>query len=253
MNQSTIQIANFRDMGGLITKSGKRVKEHLLFRGGELNHLDQNGVHFIQHELNIQSIIDFRDQAEADSAPTPQIDGVKNFLVPANQMAINFASMKEMIEDNLLAQFSDGSLEQFYRALPIKNSAYQKLVQQFKSKSQVPLLQHCTAGKDRTGVGAMILYLILDVPFEKIAQEYLLTNEYMANHVPAWVERAKPYVKDEELLNKFIYVDETYLKAAYDEILQVYGSVDHYLLKEFEINDSIRKTLQLFYTEEEIG
>lgn len=250
MNQSTIQIANFRDMGGLLTNSGKRVKEHLLFRGGELNHLDQNGVHFIQHELNIQSIIDFRDLAEADSAPTPKIDGIKNYLVPANQMAINFASMKEMIEDDLLSEFSDGSLEQFYRTLPIKSSAYKKLVQQFKSKSQIPLLQHCTAGKDRTGVGAMILYLILDVPFDQIIQEYLLTNEYMANHVPAWVERAKPYVKDEDLLNKFIYVDEAYLKAAYDEILHVYKTVDDYLLEEFEIDEATRAALQQFYTEE---
>lgn len=252
MNQSTIQIANFRDMGGLLTNSGKRVKEHFLFRGGELNHLDQNGVHFIQHELNIQSIIDFRDLAEADSAPTPKIDGIKNYLVPANQMAINFASMKEMIEDDLLSEFSDGSLEQFYRTLPIKNSAYKKLVQQFKTKSQVPLLQHCTAGKDRTGVGAMILYLILDVHFDQIIQEYLLTNEYMANHVPAWVERAKPYVKDEELLNKFIYVDEAYLKAAYDEILHVYKTVDDYLLEEFEIDEATREALQQFYTEEVI-
>jgi len=250
MNQSTIQIANFRDMGGLMTNSGKRVKEHLLFRGGELNHLNQNGVHFIQNELNIQSIIDFRDQAEAKSAPTPQIDGVKNFLVPANKMAINFASMKEMIEDNLLSQFSDGSLEQFYRTLPIKNSAYQKLVQQFKSKNQVPLLQHCTAGKDRTGVGAMILYLILDVPFEQIVEEYLLTNDYMANHVPAWVERAKPYVPDQELLNKFIFVDAAYLQAAFDEILNVYETVENYLLEEFEIDGTTREILQQFYTEE---
>ncbi|GEK30408.1 protein-tyrosine-phosphatase [Kurthia zopfii] len=250
MNQSAAQIANFRDMGGLVTNSGNRVKEHLLFRSGELNQLNQNGVHFIQNELNIQSIIDFRDEAETKSAPTPLIDGVKNFLVPANKMAINFASMKELIEDDLLSQFSEGSLEQFYRALPIKNAAYKKLVQQFKSKNHVPLLQHCTAGKDRTGVGAMILYLILDVPFNAIVQEYLLTNDYMTNHVPAWVERAKPYVQDSNLLNKFIFVDEAYLSAAYDEILQVYKTVDQYLLEEFEIDAAMRQTLHQFYTEE---
>lgn len=39
------------------------------------------------------------------------------------------------------------------------------------------LLFHCTAEKDRTGMGAVYLLTALGVDFETIKQDYLLTNQ----------------------------------------------------------------------------
>ena len=43
---------------------------------------------------------------------------------------------------------------------------------------EVPVVIHCTAGKDRTGFACALILHALGVPEKAIAEDYLLTNSY---------------------------------------------------------------------------
>ena len=55
------------------------------------------------------------------------------------------------------------------------NSVYHDLVKTALDPQMVPMIQHCTAGKDRVGVGSATLLLALGVPRETIIADYLLS------------------------------------------------------------------------------
>jgi protein-tyrosine phosphatase len=44
---------------------------------------------------------------------------------------------------------------------------------------QVPVIAHCAAGKDRTGVFSAVLLTLLGVPRSGVIEDYMLTGEYM--------------------------------------------------------------------------
>ncbi|MEG2002848.1 MAG: tyrosine-protein phosphatase, partial [Clostridia bacterium] len=52
-------VANFRELGGIITKDGKKIKHGYFFRSGQLGDIKENAkVEF--DKLNIKNIVDYR-------------------------------------------------------------------------------------------------------------------------------------------------------------------------------------------------
>ena len=78
MAMTTLGLANAtnaRDLGGIITRDGRRVRERLLFRANALNRLTDADVEILAG-LNLACVIDFRNPEEAarsgpDRLPSP--------------------------------------------------------------------------------------------------------------------------------------------------------------------------------------
>ncbi|MBO0996067.1 tyrosine-protein phosphatase [Bacillus sp. SD088] len=70
-------LVNFRDLGGIVTKEGKKVKRNKLLRAGQpVNVSDSDKRELVQgHDLKL--IIDFREQSEVDKEPVDKIEGVE--------------------------------------------------------------------------------------------------------------------------------------------------------------------------------
>jgi protein-tyrosine phosphatase len=110
------------------------------------------------------------------------------------------------------------------------------------------LVFHCTAGKDRTGIGAALILYSLGVPYETIMDDYKATNYY----------RTAENVKMEKMMVKAMNIDETvaknvmaanpeYLDATFSQIKKQYGSVDNYLKTQIGLtNDDIKKLKKKF-------
>ena len=114
------------------------------------------------------------------------------------------------------------------------------------------LLYHCTIGKDRVGVGTMLLLSALGVDRETIMEDYLLTTLYTEQNRRAVCQEAKAYTDDpaaQFALEAFESARESYLRAAYQSIEQNYGSVDTYLLEMLGIGAEERKKLSDLYLE----
>ena len=58
-------------------------------------------------------------------------------------------------------------------------------------QDECPVLWHCTAGKDRAGIGAVIVEEILGLSRDDIISDYLRTNDYIENDVKLIIEHVK--------------------------------------------------------------
>lgn len=240
------EIHNFRDMGGYTSNDGRTVKNGLLFRSGELGNMTSVDKTQFQ-QFQIQTIFDYRDEREALNNVTPIFEGIQNIRIPAKNLPdeITIAAIKELVKSDAYTKIDVQKFTSFYESLPINNRSYQKLVE-ILVDAKGPMLHHCTAGKDRTGIGSTIIFLILDLPIETIMEDYLNTNIILKAYPPKWLERMREYI-DEEVLDVLASCKESYLHAAYNNILTNYGTVDIYLLKEFGIHKELREKVKSTY------
>ena len=112
------------------------------------------------------------------------------------------------------------------------------------------LLYHCTAGKDRVGVGTMLLLTALGVERETILEDYLRTNEYVAAVTEWTVERVRQYTDDPAAVfavRAFDAARERYLGAAWQSIDARYGSVEAFLEQALGVGAPERAALREKY------
>ena len=91
-----------------------------------------------------------------------------------------------------------------------------------QDEQEVPLLFHCSAGKDRTGMGAALILYALGVDEATIMQDYLASNIYLDNKYAKELER-NPEPKS------VLTVKREFLQAGIDRIKQDHGSVENFL------------------------
>lgn len=242
-------IQNFRDMGGLTTQDGRKVKHGLLFRSGHLANATAEDLNTLRH-LQIKTIFDYRDEIEILHAPTPQLEQIRLINVPAikEDSPIKIGSLQPLFfehsKNQLIADFSD-----FYTSMSFNNPSYLQLMREI-ARGDGALLHHCTAGKDRTGVGAALIYLLLGVDEAQITQEFLLTNELNKQHPPAW---AKAFIEehgDDERFHLLHGVYPQLIEAVFTAIKQKYGTYDAYFFHEYGFDAKEIEAIRTKYLED---
>jgi protein-tyrosine phosphatase len=112
-------------------------------------------------------------------------------------------------------------------------------------KNSLPLVLHCTAGKDRTGVSTAFLLSILGVSRKVIEADYLLTNldtERQADFIESTVGYPDGY--NRESMISAAGVPQDAMKVFLDGVESKWGSVVGYLQEVGVTNeqmDMIRK------------
>jgi protein-tyrosine phosphatase len=135
-----------------------------------------------------------------------------------------------------------------------RTKEYAALIRQLAKPQNRPLVFHCTAGKDRAGVGAAIVLTLLGVPWETVQEDYLLSNFYRrdANEKDLKSLRediAKKKGIPQEQVDMTSYeakfsVKPEYLEAAHKEAISKYGSMESYLRKGLGISDKMISRLR---------
>ena len=109
------------------------------------------------------------------------------------------------------------------------------------------LLYHCTAGKDRVGVGTMLLLTALGVDWPVIVENYLITNERMAASTDCLLTAVKDYDLTEaerDVIRTFDCADVEFLTAARDAAEARYGSMDAFLSQALGVGEAEREILR---------
>jgi len=115
----------------------------------------------------------------------------------------------------------------------------------------LPAVEHCTSGKDRTGVFSAILLTALGVPREAVVQDYLLTEHYLL--APDSFESTRVQLQkifglaeplDDASVKAIIALRPQTLEATFDNINKIYGSFDAYLRDAVKLSDADRTTLR---------
>lgn len=244
---------NFRDMGGLRTADGRTVKTGLLFRAAELTGLTPDDM--LQLEpFGLKHVFDYRNSAEAELKPDPQLGNAVNTRVPANAAAEQapHVTMEQLFASGAHKAFTDDMLLKLYAELPINNASYKHLMQLLQApETNLPLVHHCAGGRDRTGVGSMLILTTLGVPYDTVMADYLLSNVTLADFHQEMYDMAAGYINEAELqaLRDAMALQERYMDASMNSIVQTYETFDRYLEAEFGIDETAKRRIQAYCLE----
>ncbi|MEU2712076.1 tyrosine-protein phosphatase [Streptomyces sp. NPDC007205] len=246
-------VRNFRDVGGLPTVDGRRVRHGVLFRSGHLAHATQDDAAFLT-SLGLHTIFDFRNEADQKlEGPDVELPGVRNVNLPLSDPA-DGAEFWKMVRDGDLDQLrailADGKgaarMIASYRTIVKERTAEHSQVLRALTEDSVPALMHCAAGKDRAGISIAVTLLALGVEREAIIADYLESN---ARHRRYKVRRSgsaetayTPEVM--ELLSPLFDARAEYLQAAFETIEQTWGGVDTYLEQGLALTPAARDRLR---------
>lgn len=114
------------------------------------------------------------------------------------------------------------------------------------------MLWHCTVGKDRAGIGAVLIEEALGVPRDEIFADYLYTRECLRDEIRSLCDTIKKKASTDspladEALSYLFGVDEEYLLSFYNTIEKEYGDMASFFEKGLGITAEDRAALQQMY------
>ncbi|WP_432178568.1 tyrosine-protein phosphatase [Streptomyces sp. NBC_00063] len=246
-------VRNFRDVGGLPTVDGRRVKQGVLFRSGHLAHATAEDAAFLS-SLGLHTIFDFRNAADQRlEGPDVTLPGVRNVNLPLTDPA-DGAEFWQMVRDgnldDLRAALAEGQAANrmitSYRAIITERTAEHSQVLHSLAEDSVPALMHCAAGKDRAGLSIAVTLLAVGVERDAIEADYLESNathrRYKVHRSSASKDAMSPEVM--ELLSPLFDARATYLAAAFEQVEQTWGSTDRYLEEGLKLTPARRERLR---------
>ncbi|MFF8880297.1 tyrosine-protein phosphatase [Streptomyces flaveolus] len=246
-------VRNFRDVGGLPTVDGRRVRHGVLFRSGHLAHATGDDAAFLA-SLGLHTIFDFRNAADQKlEGPDVELPGVRNVNLPLSDPA-DGAEFWKMVRDGDLDQLrgilADGQAANrmitSYRTIIKERTAEHSRVLHALAEDSVPALMHCAAGKDRAGLSIAITLLALGVQRDAIVEDYLMSNathrRYKVRRSSSAASAYSPEVM--ELLSPLFDARAEYLTAAFETVEETWGGVDTYLEKGLGVTPEIRERLR---------
>jgi protein-tyrosine phosphatase len=231
---------NFRDLGGYETEDGRRVRYGQLFRSGVLADLSDGDVQRLE-ALGIATVVDLRSPEEVASRPNRTWHGAVTLEVPVTDVSMSPNAIAAKLEagdtDGLGAEMLLTGNRAFAREL---RAAFATLLEVAMAAERRPMVFHCTAGKDRTGFGSALLLLALGVPRAAVVDDYLYSNDCLAERHRTWLTQASERVRDLEPLRALMEVRREYLEAGLDAITDDHGTVDVYLRDALGVTDEQR-------------
>lgn len=231
---------NFRELGGYPTVDGRTVKWHKLVRSAGLNKLtaaDQDNL----ANYGVVADVDFRSQDERTQAPDKVPTGATYHFLPVfpdgdeTDASASQADLERRFSSDATAGYEH--MLDVYRnmvTLETAQQAYHEFLATLLANEQPDqaVLFHCTAGKDRTGIGAFLTLSALGVDPQVIRRDYLLTNENVTPVVDKMLAKAQAAGKGDAFvanIRALSTVNPDYFDTAMKVINTQYGGVQDYL------------------------
>jgi len=244
-------IENFRDFGDYPTRHGRRLKKGLLYRSAHHHHATPEDLALVA-DIGPTHIIDLRRTLERQREPSArwadfEAEVIDNDLghEPEDPWVVKMrtAPLTEewFIEDAI----------QFYREAPFLERHIDLFSRYFRALATTggPIIVHCAAGKDRTGMICALTHHVAGVDEEHIVADFLLTNdphrtEVRAQRLQEMIERDLGRHVPMAAARAAVMVHEPCLRAALDEMTARCGSIDGYLEQRLGVDAQLREALE---------
>jgi protein-tyrosine phosphatase len=249
---AALSLLNFRDLGGLPVEGGRRLRPRMLYRNeGPANLKDHHRSELAA--LGIRLVCDLRSDVERSIAPN-------DWQGDARLLNLDItADLRSDTNEGWLALQHDPSaagakraMQTNYAMMPGAMLPHLGLFVELMLAGEMPVLIHCTAGKDRTGVLVALLLRLLGVPHEAVIADYKRSdifgqNLLLAGSVTHAFEESFGFAPSEETMATMIGVDPDFLSTAIDTVEARWGSIDGYFAAA-GINDARRAALRRLLT-----
>lgn len=244
---SISSVSNFRDVA-----IGPKMKKNLLFRCAKLSTLNNEDIVKLEN-IKPYAIIDFRDPKEIKKAPDNLSDNLfrKYVSLPISANTLNrMVAEKNIQGDNRLTY--ENVMEESYKLyLNNHKHVWKEFINILLNSNSNPIIFHCSAGKDRTGIASYIIQSLLNSSIELIYENYLLSNQLLSS-IAATAEQTTSSKNDDlkitnVMLKALGKVQKSYLNSAIYEIKEKYQTLEMYIFHELGFNENdIKKLIKLY-------
>ncbi len=236
-------LPNTRDLGGMPTADGRRVKPGRLVRSGALHHATDDDLSLLQGTHRVIRVVDLRTDLERSH----DLDPVDRMLPETVFYDLPVFGTEELgithgggLAGDLKAfERLNGAPHEAVEALYPKallgeqgRAAYARLLEILLEAQADATLWHCTEGKDRAGLASVVVECALGVPEDYIRNDYLATNAFVRTRA----ERALDVLGRHHVahdvdadIDALFYAYPDYLDAALKAVGEQYGSMEGYL------------------------
>jgi protein-tyrosine phosphatase len=224
-------VLNFRDVGGISLPGKKKIREGLIFRSANPDKISRRDNEKLS-SLNIRTVIDLRAPGEVKSKKRT-VDKAEVISLPLDFQKVTRERLKPIIykknAEEIIADISNGL---YLEILDASAPVVKQVMEILASPSGYPLLIHCQAGKDRTGILTALILLTLGAGREEIIGDFMKSNDALL-----------PFFKRVLLIRKLISfgffpyrnmlfavtVRQRNIESVLDRVEVHYGGIEGYL------------------------
>jgi protein tyrosine/serine phosphatase len=241
-------LKNIRDLGGIAG-----MPRGILFRSADLLEATAADKARIKNELKLQTVIDLRTDVEVDMKGCGDLGVAQRLLCDLPPNAKVVAKTTGARVQKGYAQGPPGMAESNELLLDVGRESFKKAFRAIAKPGGLPALFHCSSGKDRTGLLAMLLLSFVGASDDDIAIDYALTSEFLPEP-PDAIQRAQQQFTrftgveiGENQARNVLASEPQSAHLTLAMVRRVHGSVESYMRKQLEFSDAeivaLRKTL----------
>jgi protein-tyrosine phosphatase len=237
----TQNLFNFRDLGGYYNSNNEQTKWGKLYRSsslGDASKLDMR----IMDRLGIKTIIDFRSDKERFGRPNKysasQIFNLPLRANPTNLFFDKILSGKMKRIDAVIYQQDVTSY-----LLEYNYDYYTKMFDLLLNENNYPVVMNCDWGKDRSGIASALILSALDIEWEQIADDFMLSDELIEYN--AVLMNADMFTDDiQETMTAMIRTHKEVIDYTFERVIKDYGSVNRFLEQELNLTPKKKEKLK---------
>ena len=240
--EESATLSNARDIGGVY--HDVTIKEGMLVRGKALLDINDAQKQTLLERFHVKTIIDLRSDDEQKEEPNMAIEGTRQLSIPI------FQREKQGISHT---QNEKPDSFRIYRILPKMGKIYENMLHGESLDNMAKVIRaivnaeeeeyafffHCSEGKDRTGLVAAILLLLLGVSEKEIVHDYLKTNK-VSNKKAFKYYLAIKYLHFQPLfalkVGRMFRAKKEYIQVLFDVIKNEYGSNEAFFKKAMKLS-----------------
>ena len=212
---------NIRDLGGYPTADGRSVRWQVLYRADGLHRIPAAAASSLDH-LGWRTVLDLRTAGEVEAGAF-RAAGVDVIHLPVLRTTWGVPEVADVEPVPFLSTH-------YLQMLDVGAGAIAAAFEVLASTARLPVVFHCSAGKDRTGVVAALVLSVLGVPDDVVAADYHLSATAVEQLV-AWLLATQPDLREEMARQPkaFLSCPPEAMLAFLDELRLRHGSVEAYL------------------------
>lgn len=242
-----------RDLGGVAVEGCRVVAPGLFFRGAALNEATSEDQVVLFGQLGVSCVIDVRCGWEREAKPDVEVPGVENLHIPffdLEKVGVEYtepaAGTKVVGRDvacDPLRFYS--ALSNVLTAAQMREAVHCAFSHALEGK---PVYFHCSGGKDRAGILALLILTILGADEESVLEDYLLTNESRDRHYEKEFKRFMRFADgNEELARRLTLAHRANaenLQAFYESLDTRYGGMEAFIVEVLQVDRRYRALLK---------
>ena len=250
---------NTRDLGDLLAAGEPRIARGRLLRSGALWSASARDLSVLREECGVHTVVDLRTQVEAENQPDPALPGCVTLYLPVlDDSFFGIARDSYSVEAwfNMFLTSGEAPADVFaamYRRIVFSERSiglWRRFFVCLLQNERGAVLWHCSAGKDRAGLAAVLLLSALGFSEQAAIFDYLQTGTFTADEIEAVKAMATQRTDDPRMLEAtdvLMGVRPVYITGIFDEMRERFGGVNGFFTKTGILSDAETGRLKELY------